>query len=89
MRVVVSRPFKQSVKKLPGNQKAEVDLAVRKIVSEPDIGDLKTGDLAGVRVYKFRLAGQQILLAYSQHGEDELFLLDIGPHENFYRDLKR
>ncbi len=54
------------------------------------IGDAKVGDLAGVRVYKFKMNGQLILLAYEVFGsEDVIKLLALGSHENFYRDLKR
>ena len=47
------------------------------------------GDLLGVRVFKFRLLQQQCLLAYRILDEESIKLLTFGPHENFYRDLKR
>ncbi|MBU0801066.1 MAG: type II toxin-antitoxin system RelE/ParE family toxin, partial [Alphaproteobacteria bacterium] len=54
------------------------------------IGEAKVGDLAGVSVYKFKMTGQLTLLAYSYAGETiTLTLLAVGPHENFYRDLKK
>ncbi len=39
--------------------------------------------------YKFRLANQLCLLSYRVLDEETLKLLTEGPHENFYRDLKR
>ncbi len=57
-------------------------------MSDPTCGEEKKGDLAGVRVYKFRVLGQEFLLAY-ECDEQALFLLGLGVHENFYRDLKR
>jgi hypothetical protein len=50
---------------------------------------MKKGDLAGVRVYKLKANNQEILLAYSVLDKQELILLALGNHENFYRDLKR
>ena len=49
----------------------------------------KVGDLLGVYVYKFRLSQQQVLLAYRILDQESIKLLTFGPHENFYRDLKR
>ena len=65
-----------------------VDEAVHKIVAEPTIGETKKGDLLGVRVYKFKINKQEILLSY-RAGHDELLLVALGSHENFYRDMKR
>ena len=81
--------FKRTYKKLADNQLAEVNAAIRVIASDPSVGQAKKADLAGVFVYKFPVLDQQYLLAYSQDAEDEIALLAIGVHENFYRDLKR
>ncbi|RAZ46133.1 hypothetical protein DP175_09210 [Polynucleobacter paneuropaeus] len=56
---------------------------------DPEIGEAKVGDLLGVYVYKFRLSQQQCLLAYRILDAESIKLLTFGPHENFYRDLKR
>ena len=59
-------------------------------MQDPLIGDRKSGDLGGVRVYKLQMVNQENLLAYSY--EDEVLtlrLLALGSHENFYRDLKQ
>ncbi|WP_153110910.1 type II toxin-antitoxin system RelE/ParE family toxin [Propionivibrio limicola] len=40
-------------------------------------------------VYKFRMVHQLCLLFYRLLEEGSLKLLTVGPHENFYRDLKR
>ncbi len=52
------------------------------------IGEEKKGDLTGVFVHKFKLNATQHLLAYRKVGQD-LELVMIGPHENYYRDLKQ
>ncbi|MFZ1731379.1 MAG: type II toxin-antitoxin system RelE/ParE family toxin [Bacteroidota bacterium] len=90
MKVLQTNEFAKAIKKLPKQQKADVDRAVRAIVANPSIGQMKVGDLAGVQVYKFKLNRREALLAY-EHDEPNitLFLLKLGQHENFYRDLKR
>ena len=89
MRLIVTPTFSRAVKKLHPGQKTELDEAVRAIAENPALGDAKVGDLAGVRVFKFRLNNQLCLLAYSQVDEETIKLLALGSHENFYRDLKR
>ena len=89
MRVLVTPTFERAVKKLHKRQKAALDEAVRTIVGQPEAGETKVGDLAGVQVYKFRMGNLLCLLAYRILDENTLKLLMVGPHENFYRDLKR
>ncbi|GLR27441.1 type II toxin-antitoxin system RelE/ParE family toxin [Limnobacter litoralis] len=89
MRILVTPTFERAVKKLHKQQKAVLDEAVRTIASQPNAGEAKVGDLAGVRVYKFRMNKLLCLLAYRLLDDDTLKLLMVGPHENFYRDLKR
>jgi mRNA interferase RelE/StbE len=89
MRLLVTPSFMRATKKLHPSQKADLDEAVRIVGINPEMGDAKVGDLAGVRVYKFRLSNQLCLLAYRVLDEESLKLLTFGPHENFYRDLKR
>ncbi|MCJ8147149.1 type II toxin-antitoxin system RelE/ParE family toxin [Acinetobacter sp. A3.8] len=82
--------FERTVKKLTKQQKKDVDNAVIAISENPNIGESKVGDLAGVSVYKFKMDKQLVLLAYSFESETiTLYLLKLGSHENFYRDLKR
>jgi hypothetical protein len=58
--------FEKRKKKLHVNQVAILDNAVRKIAENPKMGGLKKGDLFGIRVYKFDLLNQQMLLAYAE-----------------------
>ena len=90
MNIVQTRVFRRSVKKLHKNQKQDLDLAIKVIVDDPGIGEMKIGDLAGIQVYKFKMVNQLTLLAYKYEDETiTLTLLDLGSHENFYRDLKK
>jgi len=82
--------FNRTKKKLPPGLRAEIDLQVDAICSDPQLGVAKTGDLQGVRVRKFMFLGRLYLLGY-RVDEDRrtLYLLAVGGHENFYRDLKQ
>jgi hypothetical protein len=79
--------FKRVYKKLAAGHQALVDDAVRAIVANPEIGEAKKGDLAGVYIHKFPLHRRQMLLAYEWNPKTRVLLL-LGSHENFYRDLK-
>lgn len=89
MRLLFTPTFERTVKKLHRQQKLVLDDAVRAIAENPAIGTSKVGDLVGIQVYKFRMSNQECLLAYRMLDEDTIKLLMVGPHENFYRDLKR
>ena len=89
MRLLVTPTFERAVKKLHPRQKADLDDAVRATAGNPGLGEAKVGDLAGIHIYKFRSGNQISLLAYRVLAEDTVKLLMVGPHENFYRDLKR
>lgn len=82
--------FKKAVKKLHPNQKADLDQTIRELINNPLLGELKKGDLAFMRVYKFKMAKQLTLLGYHyEDGAMVLELLALGSHENFYRNAKK
>ena len=90
IKVLQSQQFARAVNKLHVNEKSALDKAVQVLMQDPLIGDHKSGDLNGIQVYKFKMANQLRILAYSY--EDNvltLTLLPLGSHENFYRDLKQ
>lgn len=89
MRILVTPTFERALKKLHRQQKADLDAAVRAIATDTEIGEAKVGDLAGIRVYKFRMGNLLCLLSYRVLDTDTIKLLTFGSHENFYRDLKR
>ncbi len=86
MRIYQSRSFEKKVKKMSKPEKNSLDREIRSIADDPSVGEEKKGDLRGVFIHKFKLKTTQYLLAYRKVGED-LELLMIGPHENYYRDL--
>jgi mRNA-degrading endonuclease RelE of RelBE toxin-antitoxin system len=88
MKIYQSRSFEKKVKKMSKAEKDSLDQEIKRIVEVPAIGEEKKGDLRGVFVHKFKLKTTQYLLAYRRVGGD-LELVMIGPHENYYRDLKQ
>jgi mRNA-degrading endonuclease RelE of RelBE toxin-antitoxin system len=88
MKIYQSRSFEKKVKKMSKSEKDALDQEVKRIAEDPSAGEEKKGDLRGVFVHKFKLKTTQYLLAYRRVGDD-LELVMIGPHENYYRDLKQ
>ncbi len=89
MRFIASPPFQRSIKKLHPNQKKELDTAIHSLSSNPRLGAAKRGDLSGVFVLKFKVGQLDWLLAYEIVDTEIILLLLVGPHENFYQNLKR
>ncbi len=87
MKIIQSRSFERKVKRFRKQEKKILDKQIQKILDSPTIGQEKKGDLRGVYVYKFKIQTIQHLLSYRFVGND-LELIMIGPHENYYRDLK-
>ena len=62
----------------------------KKLSKNPMLGEKKKGDLDFLRVHKFKLHEQQMLLGYMYEEEEiTLTLLKLSTHENFYRDIKK
>lgn len=60
------------------------------IAKDPLSGEPKTGTLKGVRVVKFKVSQQQLLLASLFNSKRNIVgMLDVGPHENFCRELQK
>ena len=88
MKFLVTPGFARNIKSLHPAEKNVLDKQLRALVGQPEAGDMKKGDLAGVRVLKYKHNTQQWLLAY-EVAEEAIVLLAHGSHENFYRNLKR
>ena len=88
--VIQMRRFVRQYKKLNDKTAKVVEDAVVQIASKPSIGEKKKGDLSKLWVFKFKSNNQLYLLGYSINDGLRIVYLDsIGPHENFYRDIKR
>ena len=89
MRVLLTSDVRRTTKKLHAKEKEVVDEIIEQLAKTPLLGDLKVGDLAGVRVVKFSIHQQQLLLAYVYNESTQtITLVSLAPHENFYRNLK-
>ena len=89
MKVLLTHTFKRAAKKLHSNQRDILKEAIEDIQEKPTNGELKTGDLSNIRVYKFHILHQLILLAYTYDEQNnEITLLSFSSHENFYKNLK-
>ena len=88
MKVFQMPRFKNYVKKLPRHFQQVVLDAVEDVLANPDVGKLKKGDLEGFRVHKFTMVRQLTLMAYKVEN-DSIVLYQVGPHENFYKNLKK
>ncbi len=88
MKIYQSGSFTRKVKKLTKNEKAGLDSVVREIALRPGLGIEKKGDLTRIMIHKFKLHKKEYLLAYRVIEDKAIELIMIGPHENYYRDLK-
>ncbi len=90
IQVLQTSTFNKALKKLKPNQKLELDSAVKSLMENPRLGEQKKGDLAFLKVYKFKINKQPMLLGY-RFDDTQLILelMALGSHENFYRDVKR
>ena len=87
MKIYQSRIFENKIKKFSKQEKGVLDDEIIRIIENPFAGKEKKGDLLGVYIHKFKIKTIQYLLSYRMIN-DGLELITIGPHENYYRDLK-
>jgi len=83
MKIIQSRSFDRKVKKFGKQEKKALDKQIQKIAENPSVGAEKKGDLRGVYVHKFKIKNIHYLLSYRFVGDD-LELIMVGPHENYY-----
>lgn len=88
MDILYKASFKRFVKKQSRPFQLAIEDEVEMVVSNPETGELKKGDLAGFRVHKFKFQKQEYLIAYKTESKGMMFYM-IDTHENFYRSLKQ
>ncbi|MDD5272408.1 MAG: type II toxin-antitoxin system RelE/ParE family toxin [Methylovulum sp.] len=92
LKINYKKPFSQFVKKQHRDLRAAIEDEIESICNDANIGELKIGDLAGIRVHKFKFHKQEYLIAYQNiENEIQFVVIDfykIGTHENFYEELK-
>lgn len=93
LKILSTPSFNRVAKKFLLRDKKMIDKAVAEIAFDPFLGDEKKGDLVGIFVYKFKLNKQDVLLAYRLQPDkfkpQEIVLLSLGSHENFYTKIKQ
>lgn len=90
IKVYETRRFEKQLSKLSEAQCEVVEDEIEKIIEDPEIGTQKKGDLSHLWVHKFKLDKQEVLLGYSWVKDKlELYLLNIGSHENYYDSMKK
>ena len=82
------KDFWNKIKKFSQIEKDDLDIEIKRIIENPTAGEGKKGDLRGVYVHKFKIKTMQYLLSCRMLNDDGIELIMIGPHENYYRDLK-
>lgn len=91
-KLIILPPTARYLKKLKDKSlKAAFQKAVDEILSDPYIGELKTGDLSGVYCYDIYYNKTNYELAYTiieEYGPTIVIIL-AGTRENFYKELKR
>lgn len=90
--VVFLRPAKQYFKKLKDKHlKKKYEEAIIKIRKDPEIGHLKTGDLAGIYGYDIYHKETNYEIAYylaeNEKGEVVVVIM-AGTRENFWKTIK-
>jgi mRNA-degrading endonuclease RelE of RelBE toxin-antitoxin system len=88
MKLLYSSNFSKNLKKLNKNLFDELQLNLKKIINEPNIGSLKKGDLSNLRVLKFKFHNLQYLICYEVIDDENIKVIYFGVHENFYQNLK-
>lgn len=85
-KIIASNHFLKFKKRSQEVLQQEIDKHVRAIAEQSDIGEMKKGDLQGIRVHKFKYKTQLYLLSYEVKN-NVLYLYLIGSHENYYKKL--
>ena len=91
-KVILLPPARNFLKKLKDKTlKKLFEDAIEKISENPQVGQIKTGDLNGIYAYGFNYNKISYRIAYKvEVNEDGTLTIIImaGVHENFYKKLK-
>ena len=90
--IIFLPPARNFLKKLKDkNLKKLFEDAIKNISENPEVGQVKTGDLSGIYAYGFNYNKIAYRIAYKvEVNEDGTLTIIImaGVHENFYKKLK-
>ena len=90
--IIFLPPARNFLKKLKDkNLKKLFEDAIKNISENPEIGQVKTGDLSGIYAYGFNYNKIAYRIAYKVEVNDDgtlTIIIMAGVHENFYKKLK-
>jgi len=90
--VIFLPPARNFLKKLKDkNLKKLFEDAIKNIAENPEVGQVKTGDLSGIYAYGFNYNKIAYRIAYKVEVNDDgtlTIIIMAGVHENFYKKLK-
>ena len=90
--VIFLPPARNFLKKLKDkNLKKLFEDAIKNIAENPEVGQVKTGDLSGIYAYGFNYNKITYRIAYKVEVNDDgtlTIIIMAGVHENFYKKLK-
>ena len=91
-KIILLPPAKNFLKKLKDkNLKELFKDAIEKISENPQVGQVKTGDLSGIYACGFNYNKTSYRIAYKVEVNDDgtlTIIIMAGVHENFYKNLK-
>lgn len=83
--------FKKDIKKINDKELLlRIWGVIRKIKKDFTIGELKKGNLKGIRTFKFQIKSNSYRIAYYVEKEKiNIVYLHIGSRENFYKEIEK
>ena len=91
-KIIFLPPARNFLKKLKDkNLKKLFEDAIKNISENPQVGQVKTGDLNGIYAYGFNYNKISYRIAYKVEINDDgtlTIIIMAGVHENFYKKLK-
>lgn len=82
--------FKRTFKKFLVKEQGTIKNAICKIMRNPLIGVPKKGPLKGIRVFKFQIKKNLMLLSYKPYHKKKIVIIyAIRSHENYYTKLAK
>ena len=90
MELIALPKFEREYKKFTKRIQEAIKRQIKTILENPEIGEIKNGDLAKIKVHKFKEKNQLFLLSYEvEYERNIIYLYSIGTHEGFYKRIKK
>jgi len=87
MELIALPKFEREYKKFAKRIQEAIKRQIKTILENPEIGEIKKGDLAKIKVHKFKEKNQLFLLAYEVEYERKIiYLYSIGLTKDFTKE---